>query len=512
MVVSRQNLRKNHFSLPLPEPDAIPAGYLALLRDYDLRTPVPNTYCAIGARHKRYQQGCWQIFTPKHAPQDTLFGQLTFALKNEGVNLAVLKALFDKIEQSLITDLVRSAPTSGYSRRIWFLYEWLQQQKLPLPDAAAGNWVDLLDKKIQYPAEARKSSRHRVGNNLPGTQNFCPLIRRTEKLERYRGLNLSRVAKQKMDKIRPDLIARAAAFILLKDSKASYLIEGESPPHQRIERWGMVIGQAGQNRLNREELERLQKAVIADHRFVNFGQRVEGGFIGDRERGTRFPLPVHISARWEDLDDLLSGMFQTYALLKDSDYDAVLTAALIAFGFVFIHPFEDGNGRIHRYLFHHVLAEKHFVPPGLIFPVSAVILEKLPDYKKTLEAYSKPRLKLIEWRATDTGNVEVLNKTIDLYRYFDATEQVEFLYACIEETVTKTLPDEVAYLQKYDRMNNFVTHYLDMPDNLVDLLIRFLEQNNGQLSKRARENEFAKLTAEEIQVIEQKFNEFFALG
>ena len=27
-----------------------------------------------------------------------------------------------------------------------------------------------------------------------------------------------------------------------------------------------------------------------------------------------------------------------------------------------IHPFEDGNGRIHRYLMHHVLARKKYVP------------------------------------------------------------------------------------------------------------------------------------------------------
>ncbi|HIP51694.1 MAG TPA: hypothetical protein EYG94_06355 [Campylobacterales bacterium] len=31
---------------------------------------------------------------------------------------------------------------------------------------------------------------------------------------------------------------------------------------------------------------------------------------------------------------------------------------MIAFSFVYIHPLEDGNGRIHRYLIHHVLAER----------------------------------------------------------------------------------------------------------------------------------------------------------
>jgi hypothetical protein len=48
-----------------------------------------------------------------------------------------------------------------------------------------------------------------------------------------------------------------------------------------------------------------------------------------------------------------------------------------------------------------------------------------------------------------------------------------------------------------------------MPDQLVDLLIRFLSQNNGKLSQRARQRQFEKLTAQEILVIEQKYTEIF---
>ncbi|MBN1365196.1 MAG: Fic family protein [Syntrophaceae bacterium] len=30
--------------------------------------------------------------------------------------------------------------------------------------------------------------------------------------------------------------------------------------------------------------------------------------------------------------------------------DPLITAAVLAFGFIYIRPFSDGNGRIHRYL------------------------------------------------------------------------------------------------------------------------------------------------------------------
>ncbi len=141
--------------------------------------------------------------------------------------------------------------------------------------------------------------------------------------------------------------------------------------------------------------------------------------------------------------------------------------------------------------------------------MSAVILERIDDYTKTLEHYSKPRLDLIEWRPTDKNNVEVLNETIDLYRYFDASRQAEFFFECVEETVNKTLPEEVSYLRKHDLLNDFIKNYVDMPDKLVGLLIRFLNQTDGRLSNRAREKEFNQLSDAEVQAIENKFDEIF---
>jgi len=84
----------------------------------------------------------------------------------------------------------------------------------------------------------------------------------------------------------------------------------------------------------------------------------------------------------------------------------------------------------------------------------------------------------------------VLNQTIDYYKYFDATLHSEFLYDCVDYTIKKIIPDEVSYLQKYDAMKVWLDDIYQMPDKTVALLIRFLEQNNGTLSKRAREKEF----------------------
>ncbi|WP_252191171.1 Fic family protein [Polaribacter sp. Q13] len=157
-------------------------------------------------------------------------------------------------------------------------------------------------------------------------------------------------------------------------------------------RWGKAIGQAGGKSLSITELERLQQIVIENSRFIEMGLRKEGRFVGAHDRSSGEPIPDHISAKEQDIPKLLNGVIETNTLLQDDSYDAVLAAATISFGFVFIHPFIDGNGRLHRYIIHHILAKKKFTQQGVIFPVSASILEHINDYKDVLESYSHPLL------------------------------------------------------------------------------------------------------------------------
>ena len=60
-------------------------------------------------------------------------------------------------------------------------------------------------------------------------------------------------------------------------------------------------------------------------------------------------------------------------------------------------------------------------------------------------------------------------------------------------------------------MKTFIDNYLTMPDNKINLLIRFLEQGDGSLSMRALNREFEGLTDEEKETIEGKFIEIFPI-
>ena len=491
----------------LPE-KATPAGYSALIDAYGLAVPLPRTLSAIGERHRIVEERGWRIMTPRHAPHLTLEGHLTFALKYEGLDLAVLKRLFLAAGAAEVEALVREKPTGSYARRIWFLYEWLTGTRLDLADASAGRYVPVVDPTQQWATEGENAPRYRVKNNLPGTPDFCPLVFRTETLERFAGLKLPQRARQIVAEVPRDILARTAAFLLLKDSRSSYAIEGERPPQDRIQRWGRAIGEAGRQPLDREELLRLQKIVIGDARFLKLGFREVGGFVGQHDRETRSPLPDHVSARPEDLTNLIDGMI-AFDRGPAQALDSVIAAAVLAFGFIYLHPFEDGNGRIHRYLIHHVLAQRGFSPPGVVFPVSAAILEQIDKYREVLESYSQRLLPLIEWEPTPESNVRVLNDTGDFYRFFDATPHAEFLYACVRKTIEQDLPAETRFLQRYDEFRQQVESFLDMPERLIDLLFRFLHQGSGRLSQSARSREFKELTDEEVTRIEAIYRELF---
>jgi Fic/DOC family len=181
----------------------------------------------------------------------------------------------------------------------------------------------------------------------------------------------------------------------------------------------------------------------------------------------------------------------------------VVHAAAVAYGFVFLHPFKDGNGRIHRFLIHNVLARRGFTPKGIMFPVSASMLKNLADYDASLETFSRPLMALVEYSLDEEGHMTVQNDTARWYRYVDMTPQVEALFRFIEQTIDTELVEELAFLANYGETKRAIQEIADMPDRQIDLFIRFCLQNNGRLSGRKRASQFDFLSEDEIARMEQ---------
>ena len=486
------------------------AGWGALVHGLGLKAPVrsPSAVADGHIKGSRRREDGWTLFDKRYWPGNTAWDHLSFALRHEPLDMLILKRAFAALPAQEIAAFIRQAPTGTVARRAWFFFEELTGTTLDIEDAATVTAIEALDPRHYVTARPRLSKRHRVRDNLIGTGTYCPLIRKTETLTAFEQRGLATKAAEIIGRTGGHLIARAASFMLLADSRASFEIEGERPPRNRLERWGRAVLQAGKNELSLAELNRLHRVLIEDTRFIKAGVRPDGVFLGERHYNGD-PLPEFIGARPDDLEPLLAGMLDANARMRESDLDPVLQAAATAFGFVYIHPFQDGNGRLHRCLIHHVLAERKFTPPGMVFPVSSVMLDRIDDYRTTLQDHSGPLMPYIEWRATPDRNVEVTNDTADLYRYFDCTANAEFLYACVARTVEEDLPREIEYLRRHDEARRRIMEIVDMPDRLAQDLIMFIDQNGGMLSKRRREKEFAALTDGEVRTIEAIYAEVF---
>ena len=181
----------------------------------------------------------------------------------------------------------------------------------------------------------------------------------------------------------------------------------------------------------------------------------------------------------------------------------VIQAAAIAYGFVFLHPFEDGNGRIHRFLIHNILARRGFTPEGVMFPISASMLKNHADYDASLEAFSRQLMPLVEYSLDEDGRMTIQNDTAIWYRYIDMTPQAEALFRIIDQTIDAELASELAFLANYEKTKKAIQEIVDMPDRQIDLFIRFCLQNNGRLSARKRTSHFNFLSDEEITSLEQ---------
>lgn len=484
-------------------PDAHLVGLSAIAHTFEVQAPIRRLAC-VSANHVAgsiQDLSPWRLFDKRYDPGDALDDNLVFAMRHDDLDLLVLKRVLAAIPTDQVQMFLAANPTGSAQRRLWCWYEFLLGRRLDLPDVAQVAAIDLLDAERYFVVPGELSARHKVRMNQLGMPGFCPIIRRTLALDSFQAMDLAARAAGTMGRVSNQLIMRAASFMLLKDSKASFEIEEVRPPRGKLERWGRAVLEAGRKPMDLAELVRLHAIMIHDDRFVQIGLRDEGVFLGEHD-DHQAPVPEFIGARPDDLTALIEGLFVCNDRLKVGSIDPVLQAVALAFGFIYIHPLEDGNGRIHRCLIHQVLADRGFAPPGIVFPVSSVMADRIEAYRTALRAHSGALMDYIAWRPTPRGNVEVTNDTADLYRYADLTDNAEFLYACVARTIDVDLPRELDYLRRHDQALQAIMDYLPLADRQARLIILWVTQNEGKFPRGRLKQEFAKLTPKEIADLE----------
>lgn len=484
-----------------------PIGYARLIVEKRLSVLPPFRLSFVAPGATRVIQEASQerkVYPPQYDPGQADTAHLEFAIKHEGVNLEVLAAYFASrgadVEAEL-SQLVRATPTGVFARRLWCLYEWITGRQLQLPDMTVGNYQPLLDpdEHVTF-AGTQRFKRQRLVDNLLGDRNFCPMVRRTTSLKGREDGQLAAAVSQLVKSYSEEAIRRAVNYLYTRETKSSFEIENERPDDKRTDRYMALLRAAPRiAELNEEELVRIQNETV-DPRFAEGSFRVEQNYVG-QSIGLREKVH-YLPPRPEEIRGLMRGWLTTASRLSGSTIDPVVHAALLSFSFVFLHPFSDGNGRMHRLLIHHVLSRRGFTPPELIFPVSAVIVRKAREYDDCLEFFSRPVMSLVEYEMDEAGRVTVDEDTSSLYRFPDLTRMTEDLYRWVADTIQTDFRNELDFVVEFQKVQEEIRRIVDLPDRLLHLFVRVAVHNRGRISNTKR-SKFAQLTDAEVAAMEE---------
>lgn len=482
--------------------DPIGAAWLALTFDVIPMARLPVLSQVGGRRSTQVEDGFrLETYPENMRPDKDLVANLQFHLRHEVPHLEFLARLFSKVGPTFVQAWVSAEPTGQYARRAGFLYEWLTGERLQMPERLGGNYVDVIDDEVVLTASADqvvKVQRWRVNDNLPGTRYFCPTVVKTDAVKTAAGLDVPRLFGELTEEFGEELLLRAAAWMTLRESKASFTIEGEADRATRIQRFADVMtrrtGQ-GELPLTDAALAEIQEEILGPvTTLTRLGIRQSPVFVGET---VRYQEVVHYVAPPEtDLQDMLDGV--RIFLERTKGQSSVMRSIVAAFAFVYIHPLADGNGRVHRFLINDILRRDGAIPDPVILPVSAVITDDSGErraYDRVLDQVSKPLMQRVrdqvEFTSTRTSYPDGVvsnfvfkapDQARPLWRYPDLGPHVVFMSNVISRTITEQMREESRYLRRHVQARLAIKEIVEMPDHQADRLLRSMEQNKGKLS------------------------------
>jgi Fic family protein len=496
-----------------------PVGYAWLKQRYTLPdVPLPHVSYVASAPGWREQDEMRIRGWPQAAwPGDEMGDHLEFALKHEGLNLPLLWHLFRQIDREALARFIAARPSGKYTRKMGFLFEFLTGDLLDAGVRLSGTYEPVLDEERYLCGVSKPNTRWRVHDNLLGTAAFCPIIRRDPRLAEQLGWNPAQSLRNLREHYDSSLFSRATAWLYLMETRSTNEIESETPSPKRMERFVQVLREAGRRplaeTLSYDALVELQTSIVDPRGRIMPGLRGIQNFVGSDRPGYGDPIVAYPCPPPSLAAELLEAL--PAVALRCEGLHAVVRASVLSFGFVYIHPFEDGNGRISRYLIHDSYVRDGFTPAGFIFPVSAVILKRLREYGEALERHSRPVLKLADYSfdpMTHLLNVHNAGELEPLYRYPDLTGETVYLMQVTRECAEVALVQEIDHLDRMERAKKQLRETLDLPDRRLNLLLAIIHQNDGKLSTNKRASEFPDLDAAEIAEAERCYRVAFARG
>nr|WP_298379663.1 hypothetical protein [uncultured Halomonas sp.] len=114
----------------------------------------------------------------ERAPNDDLLAHTLFALKHEGIELAILTEALPHLPAAALVEALEASPNGIYLRKLGFLFEAFVAP-LAYETRVGGHAVPLFDPENYVTGPAMRNSRWRVDFNGLGTLRYCATVRRT---------------------------------------------------------------------------------------------------------------------------------------------------------------------------------------------------------------------------------------------------------------------------------------------------------------------------------------------
>lgn len=464
-----------------------PVGYAWIHDRVGGGLPAPLRLAHISTSvNRRVETEAGVLFPRGVALQDNLPGHVEFALRHEGAQLPLLEVALRDISRDEMAGRVRASPNGEYVRRMAYWWEWFQETTIDAGVSPAAGYIPLLDPGQYVVVEnPPRAARYRVLENQFGSKDFCPMVRRTAQSGGGADL-LRQLVAELIDLLHDkqgagDLHQRALNYVCLSETRSSFLIEEEEPSFSKEQAFVSLLGKVGDKKaLTEDWLVELQNLAVRNDFSREFTFRGTQNWLDrDGSRVDYFPPAP------EDLKPLMEGLMR-FANDDKAAIDPIAKAAVVSFGFVYAHPFMDGNGRLHRFLLHHVLAQSGLVPDGLVMPVSAVLSKNLERYFTTLTAFSLPVTQLWEYRRGGDKPDVVRHPGPAPYAYWDATREVELTSWALTQAVRAEVPAELRFLSVFDEARKAVDQEFDLPSKDIGVLVRWAIDQDGKLSINRR--------------------------
>lgn len=478
-------------------------GYAWLVESEDIKAPEPTPYAEVRSVSRLETIGDCLAVPATVAPSDnSVLAHVLFALKHEGINLAILAQALPLVAEPELRDAYDAAPGSQFLRKACFLWEHYTGQVVQRKtEGLRHNYVGLFNPELYYTAAGERNRRWRVLFNGIGNLDYCAVVRRTPVLEQFLQKNLLQQVHDFVRSLPASLLNRTLAWAYLDETRSSYAIEKELPGGDKASRFVELLKQAHQPRqLTEDYMVDLQNATVSNVFVQAASFRTEQNYLSNGLRGA---LGVTYIPPAPELARNLVTELMAFANSADTDVHPIMLAAVVSFGFVFIHPFMDGNGRLSRFLFHQVLCQQGALNDGLLLPVSAVLKQDEAGYKAVLENWSATTRPFwrVEWLDGERYHFDFQGHD-SLYRYWDATACVEFMFLAVEQALKTKLVQESDYLMHYDAVYQQVDSEFDVAAKDLASLVMHCLQQNGRISANRRKQFRHSVPAEVFDAIE----------